>query len=112
VWKWTEEREKFRAEYAQLWSESGKLSKKVFGKAELKAGRDAVVVGEGVVMVDSDTSTKNEEYCERFSNQAHERDGYDTSDDEEESPIDAILCPVAPGPAPPFECARYWVRSL
>lgn len=113
VWKWTEEREKFRADYAHLWNESRKSSKRVFGKAELEAMRDVVMVGEGVMMVDVDASNKVQEDLERFNEQVDKQDGYEgndhISDDEDERPTDAILCPVAPGAAPPLDCARYWV---
>jgi len=126
VWKWTEEREKFRVEYAQLWNESGKLSKKMPGKKKTKGGRSStenvVVVGEGVTILNSNASCKTpaeeEEDLERSRRNLQEdrRDDHDSHsnvcDNEYEQPIDAILCPVAPGVAPPLDCARYWASLI
>jgi len=86
------------------------MSEKEQPEAKRGTTENIVVVGEGVMMVDGDASNRVEEDCGRFSEQVDIQDGHDVGEDEDDEPIDAILCPVAPGAAPPLNCARYWVR--
>jgi len=97
-----------------LWNESGKLSEGSSSIKQAKGGHgsteNVIVVGEGVMVVDGDASRKRPS----LKNQAEKENGHDNHENISvgngpKETIDAILCPAAPGAAPPLDCARYWV---